>query len=67
MSERVREYIKLTKHYYCVTVACALLYSTLACLVLLKSSSGMCKLKQLELQFNLLDRRAHSVGSKLRG
>ena len=50
---------------YCV--ACALLYSTVACLAILKSSSGVCKLKQLELQFNLQDRRAHSVGSKLRG
>ena len=57
--------IKLTEHYYCV--ACALLYSTVACLALLKSSSGVCKLKQLELQFNLQDRRAHSVGSKQRG
>ena len=57
--------IKSTEHYYCV--ACALLYSTVACLALLKSSSGVCKLKQLELQFNLQDRRAHSVGSKLRG
>ena len=55
----------LTEHYYCV--ACALLYSTVACLALLKISSGVCKLKQLELQFNLQDRRAHSVGSKLRG
>ena len=34
-------------------VACALLYSTVVCLALLKSSSGVCKLKQLELQFNL--------------
>ena len=57
--------IKLTEHYYCV--ACALFYSTVACLALLKSSSGVCKLKKLELQFNLQDRRAHSVGSKLRG
>ena len=57
--------IKLTEHYYCV--ACALLCSTVACLALLKSSSGACKLKQLELQFNLQDRRAHSVGSELRG
>ena len=56
--------IKLTEHYYCV--ACALLYSTVACLSLLKSSSGVCKLKQLELQFNLQDMRAHNVGSKLR-
>ena len=56
--------IKLTEHYYCV--ACALLYSIVACLALLKSSSGVCKLKQLELQFNLQDRRAHSVGFKLR-
>ena len=51
--------MRLTEHYYCV--ACALLYSTVACLALLKSSSGVCKLKQLELQFNLQDRRAHSV------
>ena len=57
--------IKLTEHYYCV--ACALLYSTVACLALLKSSSGVCELKQLELQFNLQDKRAHNVGSKLRG
>ena len=49
-------HVKLTEHYYCV--ACALLYSTVACLALLKSSSGVCKLKQLELQFNLQDRRA---------
>ena len=57
--------IKLTEHYYCV--ACALLYSTLACLALLKSSSGGCKLKQLELQLNLQDMKAHSVGPKQRG
>ena len=57
--------IKLTEHYYCV--ACALFYSTVACLDLRKSSSGVSKLKQLELQFNLHDRRAHSVESKLRG
>ena len=57
--------IKLTEHYYCV--ACALLYSTVARLALLKSSSGVCKLKQLELQFISQDRRARSVGSKLRG
>ena len=57
--------IKLTEHYYCV--ACALLYSTVACLALLKSASGVRKLKQLELQFNFQDRRPHSVGSKLRG
>ena len=57
--------IKITEHYYCA--ACALLYSTVACLALHKSSSGVCKLKQLELQFNLQDRRAYSVGSKLRG
>ena len=50
--------IKLTEHYYCVE--CALLYSTVACLALLKSSSGVCKLKQLELQLNLQDRRAHT-------
>ena len=51
--------MRLTEHYYCM--ACALLYSTVACLALLKSSSGVCKLKQHELQFNLHDRRAHSV------
>ena len=51
--------MRLTEHYYCV--ACALLYSTVACLALLKSSSGVCKLKQLELQFNLQDRKAQSV------
>ena len=51
--------MRLTEHYYCVV--CSWLYSTVACLALLKSSSGVCKLKQLELQFNLQDRRAHSV------
>ena len=51
--------MRLTEHYY--FVAFALLYSTVACLALLKSSSGVCKFKQLELQFNLQDRRAHSV------
>ena len=56
---------KLTEHYYCV--ACALLYSTVAYLALLKSSFGVCKLKQLELQFNLQDRRAHSVGLSCEG
>ena len=45
----------------------ALLYSTVACLALLKSSFGVCKLKQLELQFNLQDRRAHSVGLSCEG
>ena len=54
---------KFTEHYYCV--ACALLYSTVACLALLKSPSGVCKLKQFELQFNLQDRKAYSV--ELRG
>ena len=52
--------IKLTEQCYC-----ALLYSTVACLALLKSSSGVCKLKQFELQFRT--ERAHTVGSKLRG
>ena len=46
---------------------CFVVFYTVACLALLKSSSGVCKLKQRELQINLQDRGAHSVGSKLRG
>ena len=58
--------VKLTEHYYNnYCVACVLLYSTVARLALLKCSTGVCMLKQFELQFNLQDRRAHSVG-KLR-
>ena len=46
---------------------CFVIQSTVAHLTLLKSSFGVCKLKQLELQFNLQDRRAHSVGLSCEG
>ena len=56
---------KLGHKTYRPLLLCSMCFVVLYCSMFnpIQSSSGVCKLKQLELQFNLQDRRVHSYSS----